>query len=144
MSETANTTAQKAAALLERCESVQLASVTPDGYPRICEMERVKSVGLSEIYFTTLKSSAKVAHFATNNKAGVSYSVDYDSVSLMGAVEIIEDMSVKKAVWQGEHERRFAVDEDGLPKYCILKFVATEAVTFLDGEKTALKLGRDV
>ena len=139
MPENINKAAQKAVALLERCDSVQLASVTPDGYPRICEMERVKSVGLSKIYFTTLKSSAKVKHFAANNKAGVSWCADFDSVSLVGTIEIIEDIDVKKEIWQGEHERRFAVDENGLPKYCILKFVATEAVTFINGEKTATR-----
>jgi len=133
------TITQKAEQLLANCESVQLASINNDGYPRICEMERVKSVGLSEIYFTTLKRSAKVAHFIANNKAGVSCSIDYDSVSLVGIIEVIENMSIKKQIWQGEHERRFENDDFGNPKYCILKFTAFEATLFIDGEKHYIK-----
>jgi len=103
-------------------------------------MEKVKNNGLARIYFTTLKKSTKVKHFADNNKASVCYCVDGDSVSLVGEIEIIEDISVKKEIWQGDNERRFVEDEDGFPKYCILKFNSIEVTMFIDGEKKTLNL----
>ena len=131
---------KKAINMLEQCESVQLASINDSGYPRICEMEKVKAIGFSEIYFTTLVKSEKIKHFSENNKAGVSYCIDNDSVSLVGEIEIIEDLSVKKSIWQGAHVHRFIENEDSSPKYCILKFKAHKAVFFIDGEKTIVNI----
>ncbi len=131
---------KKAIDLLGECDSVQLASISLKGYPRICEMEVAKFIGLSEMYFTTLVDSAKIKHFQSNCKAGVSYCVDYDSVSLVGEVEVIHDMDMKKALWTNGHERRFVENEDGTPKYCILKFRTVEATLFIDGEKETLTI----
>jgi len=99
-------------------------------------MEKIKASGLSEIYFTTLKESAKVKHFSQNNKAGVSFCIGYDSVSLMGEIEIIDDINVKKAVWKGgrlEHR----LTEDKCHKYCVLKFKTTEFTLYIDNKKKA-------
>ena len=129
---------KKAIQLLEGCDSIQLASINLDGYPRICEMEVLKFNGLSEIYFTTLVNSAKVKQYQSNAKAGVAYSVDYDSVSLVGEVDVVCDMDMKKALWINDHTRRFVENEDGTPKYCILKFKTVAATFFIDGEKETL------
>lgn len=39
----------KAINLLKKCESVELASINEDGYPRICEMERMLPDGIERI-----------------------------------------------------------------------------------------------
>lgn len=123
---------ETAAELLEQCESVQLASVNENGYPCVREMEKLKAVGISEVYFFTQKKSRKVRHFLANNKAGVSYCVESDSVSLTGHVEVIEDAEMKNKLWQGRYERLFANDSDGSPKYCILRFRTSEARLFIN------------
>ncbi len=130
--------AYRAVQLLEKCDSVQLAAINWQGYPRVCEMERVKSVGLSELFFTTPAVSAKVAYYMKNKKAGVSYCFGGDSVSLVGSVEIVRDMETKKEVWQNGHEHRFATNNDGTPKYCLLKFTTAGASVFMDGKKETL------
>ena len=129
----------RAKKILSEREFVSLACVNREGYPRVCEMEVVKAVGLSEIYFTTVKKSEKVIHFRANDKAGVSFSGDADSVSLIGHVEIVEDMETKKAIWQGGHTKRF-VEENGEPKYCILKFKTAEGRFLVDGEKRTFSI----
>ena len=128
-----------AAEMLEKCESIQLASITETGYPRICEMEKVMTDGFGVIYFTTLKNSQKVKHFNKNVRAGVSFCMDSDSVSLIGKVDVINDMETKRKIWQGEHERRFVNDEAGNPKYCILRFTSLEATFLVDGEKVVYR-----
>ena len=101
---------KKAVTLLEQCESVHLASITEEGYPRICRMEKVKADSFWELYFTTRTNANKVRHFLTNEKACVyyDYALGNDSVSLMGKIEIIGDETVKKEIWNGKHERRLS------------------------------------
>jgi general stress protein 26 len=133
-------TGKKAAKLLEQCESVYLVSITEKGYPRICEMEKVKTDGYFEIYMTTRVASNKVKHFLINEKAGVYYAAGDDRVSLVGDMEIIEDEAVKKEIWKGKHERRFVKDEKGKALYCILKFTAVEALFFFDGQNSTVSI----
>lgn len=52
--------------MLEKCGVVTLASVTGNGYPRICAITKVRNNGFSEIYFMTSKRShlnGKATHF---------------------------------------------------------------------------------
>ena len=125
---------KKAVGLLEQCKSVCLVSINEKGFPRVCGMEKVKAEGFFEIYFTTRVNSNKVRHFLANEKAGVYYAVGTDSVSLTGKIEVIEDEAVKKEIWHGKHERRFAKDENGNALFCILKFTTVEALFFIDGQ----------
>jgi general stress protein 26 len=103
-------------------------------------MEKVIADGYFEIYMTTRVASNKVKHFLINEKAGVYYSVENDSVSLVGNMEIIEDEAVKKEIWKGKHERRFVKDEKGNALYCILKFTAVEALFFFDGQNSTVSV----
>ena len=125
--------------MLEQCDSIELASITENGYPRICEMEKVMTDGFGIIYFTTPKDSQKVKHFEKNTKAGVSFCVNSDSVSLIGKIEILNDMETKRKVWQGAHDRRFVNDDAGHPKYCILRFTSLEATFLIEGEKVVYR-----
>lgn len=54
---------EKAAALLERCEVLSLASINEDGFPRICVMSKAGSEGIRRVFFATGTSSHKTAHF---------------------------------------------------------------------------------
>ena len=132
---------KKALKLLEQCEAVQLASITEQGYPRICAMEKVKADNFWELYFTTRTHSNKVRHFLTNEKACVYYALGNDSVSLMGRIEIIDDEAVKKEIWKGKHERRFVKDEKGGAPFCVLKFTTIEALFFIDGQSISVGCG---
>lgn len=73
----------KAAELLAKCEVVTLASITEDGYPRICVMAKVKTEGIRTIWMATSSRSAKTGHFQNNPKAS-SLLFDGGSVTLLG------------------------------------------------------------
>lgn len=118
--------------LLDTCESVQLASINEDGFPRICEMEKVRADTFRNIYFTTLRTSEKARHFLVNSRSAVCYSSDSDCISLIGNIEILDDKDTKDKIWVGEHKRRFVEDESG-PLYCILHFAVKEAKIFMNG-----------
>ena len=49
--------------LLKRTDTVQVASVSPAGYPRVCAVRRLKADGFDKIYFSTSTSSVKARHF---------------------------------------------------------------------------------
>lgn len=82
----------KAAALLDRCSTVTLASVNENGYPRICTITKQKNDGFRAIYFVSSKRPAlngKVSHFENNPKASVCYSQNTDNVTLIGYIEFV-------------------------------------------------------
>lgn len=126
----------KAVDLLEKCDVITLASITEKGYPRICAINKIKSIGFSEIYFLTSKRShinGKATHFEHNSKASVCYYIGGDSVILIGEVEIIEDMMVKKEFDQ-YCDRNFFKKGVEDPKCYLLKFKTNEATFWIEGK----------
>lgn len=123
---------EKAAKLLESCSEVAVSSVNENGYPRVCVMTKLKSVGFSEIYFSTGTSGTKTRHFKNNPKSSACYYKDIDSVTIVGEVEIIDDTKVKEELWQDwliDHFPGGTAD----PEYCVLKFIGKEATIWIDG-----------
>ena len=121
-----------AAELLEKCETVALASVAEDGSPRICPMMKLKGEDFSTIWVSTGTGSRKTAHFRNDPKAGLSYWNDDDSVTMTGTVEIVDDAAVKRALWSDWMQAFFPKGVDD-PEYCVLKFTAREATFWLQG-----------
>ena len=54
---------KKAAALLKRCETVILSSVTEEGTPRPCVVSKLKAQGFRTIFAATGLSGRKTAQF---------------------------------------------------------------------------------
>ena len=50
---------EKAKALLQQCEVVTLTSINKEGYPRPVPLSKIKTEGLTTIWFATGNSSAK-------------------------------------------------------------------------------------
>lgn len=106
-------TLEDAELLLSRLDSVQLASVTEEGYPLAREMELRDHDGIRSFSFFAKRNSNKARQFAANPKAGVSFCVGDDCVSLVGNVEITEGA-----------ER---------PDFCRLVFTGVSGTAFVDG-----------
>lgn len=102
-----------AEAILEQLDSVQLASVSEDGFPRIREMQLREHEGLTWFQFITRRDSVKVRHFLANPKAGVSFCVGDDCATLIGTVDVL--------------------DAEPRPGYCVLRFTTMGGKLFLDG-----------
>ena len=132
---------EKAISLLNMSDTVMLASVNENGYPRICPMTKQRAVGFHEIYFVTSKRSeinGKATHFEKNSKAGVCCNINGDSITLIGYVEFIEDKELKASFWN-ESDRRFFKKGSDDPKYRVLKFNTTEATFWIEGKFRTVK-----
>lgn len=127
---------QKANILLEKCDILTLASINENGYPRICTISKIRANGFSEIYFMTSKRShltGKATHFENNTKASVCYHLDGDSVTLIGNVEIIEDMDEKRK-FDSDCDRNFFKKGIEDPKCYVLRFCTNEATFWIEGK----------
>ena len=117
--------------MLKQCETVSIGSVTENGYPYICPMEKVMANGLRQIYFITKKSSEKVKYFRNNTKAGANYYIDDNTVSLNGIINVIEDVESEVIKLPTQYLER--LNKRGSFKYCILEFITMEAKIFING-----------
>lgn len=127
---------EKADALLEKCSNMTLASVNENGYPRICAITKVRDKGFKEIYFMTSKRSkinGKAAHFENNSKASVCYQLGGDSVTLIGNVDIVQDMDEKRS-FDKDCDRRFFKKGIEDPKCIVLRFRTIEATFWIEGK----------
>ncbi len=116
--------------MLERCDETEIASVDLQGYPRVCVVSKLKSNGVDTIYFATSASGTKANHFKQNPKASVCFHDRNDSVTLVGTMEVIRDIEVKKSVWKAwltNHYEEGVEEED----FCLLKFKASEATFWI-------------
>lgn len=122
--------------LLEKCDVLTLASINEKGYPRICALSKVKADDFRDIYFITSKRShlnGKATHFENNSKASVCYTLEGDSVTLVGDVEFIEDKEVQLQLWN-ESDRKFFPKGIEDSKYRLLKFHTIEATFWIEGK----------
>lgn len=127
---------EKARILLEKCNVLTLASVNENGYPRICAISKIRSNGFEEIYFMTSKRShlnGKATHFENNTKASVCYHLGGDSVTLIGNVEIIEDMDEKRK-FENDCDKNFFKKGIQDPKCYVLRFRTNEATFWIEGK----------
>ena len=122
---------RKAELLLEQCESVILASVDENRFPRPVPMSNVKADEISTIWFATGTYSDKTKHFLENPKAGVCFQKEINSVVLTGDIEIVTDEAEKKALWQDWFIQHFPGGVDD-PTYCVLKFTSKRVTYWLD------------
>lgn len=122
---------KKAVNLLDTCKIVTVSSVDAQGYPRPCAVVKIKNEGFDTIWFATGANSRKTAHFKQNPKAGLSYYIEADSVTLTGKVEIIVDVNIKKGLWSDWMVNHFPGGAND-PNFCLIKFTAAEATFFID------------
>lgn len=132
---------KQAEELLTKCYVCSVASVSEEGYPRICILAKLKSEGIKELWFSTGASGTKIRHFKSNDKAGVTFYDGGDSVTLIGTMKIIEDKSIKQGLWKEWEEflhNHFAGAND--PEYAVIKFQAKEATIFVGGAFETVQL----
>lgn len=130
--------------LLEQCNVCTVASVSEQGYPRICVLAPLKHNGIKEFWFSTGANGTKVRHFKNNEKAGVTFYHGGDSVTITGKMEIETDRTVKDALWEewidflGKHFPNGGKDD---PNYCILHFTAKETTVYVGGSFETFEIG---
>ena len=115
---------EKAKALLQQCEVVTLTSINKEGYPRPVPLSKIKTEGLTTIWFATGNSSAKTKDFRSNPKAGICFHKERNSVAMTGEVEVVSDTGTKKELWLRLVYPSFPKGPED-PEYILLKFRGT-------------------
>jgi len=123
---------KKAEAIIKDSKTISLASVSPDGYPRICVVSKTNSEGIKKLYATTGMVSTKVKHFTANPKASACICVGGDSITLVGTLKVTQDPEVLKNNWLDWFDEHYKGIDD--PNYCVLEFTAQEATLWINGE----------
>ena len=116
---------EKAKALLQQCEVVTLTSINKEGYPRPVPLSKIKTEGLTTIWFATGNSSAKTKDFRSNPKAGICFYKEGNSVAMTGEVEVVSDTGTKKELWQDwfiHHFPKGPEDPEYILKHLFLSF----------------------
>lgn len=121
----------KSNAILEKRGVVTLASVDPEGYPRICVLSVLGDKEIGNILVSTGEKGTKAAHFRENPKASVCVFDERDSVTLMGEIEFVTDMKIKKEIFLDWMYQHFSGPDD--PNYCIIAFRPTIATVWIEG-----------
>ena len=122
---------EKAKTLLQQCEVVTLTSINKEGYPRPVPLSKIKTEGLTTIWFATGNSSAKTKDFRSNPKAGICFYKEGNSVAMTGEVEVVSDTGTKKELWQDWFIHHFPKGPED-PEYILLKFRAEEITVCTD------------
>ncbi|MGN0789280.1 MAG: pyridoxamine 5'-phosphate oxidase family protein [Christensenellales bacterium] len=130
----------KAEKLLRKCNVCSVASVSEEGYPRICILMPLKSNGIKEFWFSTGASGTKVRHFRSNGKAGVTFYHGGDSVTLTGDMEIVADKTIKDSIWQDFLSKHFPNGGKDDPEYCVLHFVTKQATVYIDEDFETIEI----
>ncbi len=127
---------EQADLLVSKCEIMFVSSVSGNGYPRTCCVNKLCDKGFRDVYFVTSKRSekqGKAKHFEDNTKASVCFQNEGDSLTLVGEVEFITDKDEMKLLWN-ENDRNFFKKGIEDPKIRFIHFHTLEA-TFWIGQK---------
>ena len=121
---------EKAAQIVAAAEVVTVASIDENGYPRPVAMVKLKDKN-GGIYFSTGTSTAKVAHFKANSKAGISIVEGENSVVYTGEMEIVTDQGVKESLWDDWMLPHIPGGVTN-PQYCVLTFTPKSSTYWID------------
>jgi len=109
--------------IIDKQKVCYINSVDEDGFPNTKAMlQPRKRNGIKEIFFSTNTSSQKVASFRSNPKACIYFcdSRFYRGVLLKGTMEVMEDQSIKDALWQAGDTMYYPKGKTD-PDYCVLR-----------------------
>lgn len=123
---------EKAAELLQQCETVVLTSINKEGYPRPVPVSKIKTDGVLTIWMATGIDSVRTGDFLLNPKAGLCFYEKRNSVALTGEVEMITDERQKAAFWQEWFIHHFSGGPAD-PNYVLLSFKALDVTYWIDG-----------
>lgn len=97
-----------------------IALIDKDGYPTVSTITASKADGIKWLTFCTGLGSNKTERIRKCNRASVYFNSGEYNITLVGTVDIITDLDVKKDMWYGGLVNHFTGRED--PNYCVLRF----------------------
>jgi general stress protein 26 len=103
-----------------------VGSVNENGVPNIKAMLVVKHDGLKTFYFASNNSAMRTEQYKHNNDACIYFNGGpvYKGLMLEGTMEILNDETNKKLIWQRGMKNVYKNGGINDPDYCVLKFTA--------------------
>ena len=99
-----------------------LSLIDENGYPTSSTVTIVKASGINWLTFATSPESNKAKRIAKSNKASVCIASSEYNITLVGTIEIVDNVEIKKEMWlepmnDGSHWNGY---DD--PNFCVLRF----------------------
>ncbi|MCL2588298.1 MAG: pyridoxamine 5'-phosphate oxidase family protein [Oscillospiraceae bacterium] len=115
---------------------VVLSLIDENGYPTAAAITIARADGINWLTFVTLPDSNKAQRIARCKRASVCLASSAYNVTLVGTIEIVDDIEVKKDSWFALMAHMWSGPED--PAFCLLRF-RTERYNlfFADDESVA-------
>ena len=97
-----------------------LALMDWDAYPTASTITASKADGINWITFCTGLGGTRTNRINKCNRASVCFNADDYNITLVGTIEILTDLDVKKDMWYEGLVNHFSGPDD--PNYCVLRF----------------------
>ena len=97
-----------------------LALMDLDGYPTASTITASKANGIKWLTFCTGLGSTRTNRIDKCNRASVCFNAEDYNITLVGTMEILTDLDIKKEMWYEGLTNHFSGPED--PSYCVLRF----------------------
>lgn len=107
---------------------VTLSLLDHEGYPTTSTLSISKADGIKQLTFGASLASNKAKRALANGRASICIfddnfeSGDYYNITLVGDVEVVTDIELKKETWYEGLEEHFPNGGVNDPDYCVLKF----------------------
>jgi len=139
--------------LIKKADAAYLTTIDSDGFPSTRAMLNLKNgrqfpklVGFMAkyddltLFFTTNTSSTKIQQIMNNPKVSVYYcdAETYHGFMCQGKIEIVEDKSIKHAIWLDEWEMYYPDGKDS-EDYTILRLEPTYIKRYFNLQQSDLK-----
>ena len=113
-----------------------LALIDLDGFPTASSITVLKNDGIKWLTFSTFNGNNKTNRIEKCNRASICF-ISNDpilyNITLVGKIEIIMDLQIKKEMWNDNLLKNHFNGYDD-PKYCVLKFF-TERYNLMIGDE---------
>lgn len=97
-----------------------IALIDLDGYPTASTVTASKAEGIEWVTFCTGLGSLRTDRIERCNKASVCFNAEDYNITLVGTIEVVTDLEVKREMWYDGLANHFSGPED--PGYCVLRF----------------------
>lgn len=107
-----------------------LALIDLDGYPTASTISASKADGINWITFCTGMGGTRTSRINNCNRASVCFNAKDYNITLVGTMEVITDLDMKKEMWYEGLRNHFSGPED--PNYCVLRFTTERYNLLID------------